>query len=154
MQGPNSSRTKKKHLQRFLVEAKPNSDLIDRNPRLSACCSIVPVCFKAPISPFYFVLPLIYFGLSPFRLLFERPQATIHRSIHSFVSTSRRELCSSSTAVTSHQRVLPQLLAMSIPPQLIRVKRKRDDESPVTFLRMVFPSSVPSLSRYLTLSRV
>lgn len=26
---------------------------------------------------------------------------------------------------------------MSIPPQLIRVKRKRDDESPVTFLRML-----------------
>lgn len=150
MQGPNSPRTKKKHLQRFLVEAKPNSDLIDRNPRLSACCSIVLVYFRTPVYLSYCV-PFLYFCLGPFRLLFERPRQP---SIHSFVSTSRRELRSSSTTVTSHERVLPQLLAMSIPPQLIRVKRKRDDESPVTFLRMVFPSSVPSLSRYLTLSRV
>lgn len=141
----------KKHLPRFLVEAKPNSDLIDRNAHLSACSSIVPVCFRSPVSLFYCVFTFLNSCLGAFRLLFERPQATIH----SFASTSCRELRSSNTAVASHEkRVLLQLPAMSIPPQLIRVKRKRDDESPVTFLRMVFPSSVPSLSRYLTLSRV
>jgi hypothetical protein len=39
-----------------------------------------------------------------------------------------------------HHQHQQQIETMSIPPQLIRVKRKRDDESPVTFLRMPYLS--------------
>ncbi|PFH58981.1 hypothetical protein XA68_12957 [Ophiocordyceps unilateralis] len=51
------------------------------------------------------------------------------------LQTTQRGVESSSPKTKLSASPLQSLLTMSIPPQLIRVKRKRDDEVPVTFLQ-------------------
>ena len=76
--------------------------------------------------------PLRAAGLAPEHLWHQRQTPPVYIDCDS--SPSRCQNSNNAPAPA-----LAATTAMSIPPQLIRVKRKRIEESPVTFLRMYFP---------------
>lgn len=62
-----------------------------------------------------------------------------HHDPYAYICTLSR----THTANTTLGRSRQTYIAMSVPPQLIRVKRKATEEAPVSFLRMSQPAGLP-----------